>query len=161
MIFVNAPKYLNQVNCYYENGRVRAQLLWLKILLLEGRHVSAPLLGHHQVTKTILRGNYVGGRVTVRVILQRDLFVTFVTKMSRIIAKHLPIKVLNLMSTKIYKLQLTSIIHIYIKITFCVMNVQSLTKLLKPTPYNQKSLYNHSLILKLIINYVIDELNKK
>jgi hypothetical protein len=79
----------------------------------------------------------VGGRVTVRVILQRDLFVTFVAKISRVIAKHLPIKLLNLMSTKIYTLQLTSIIPIYIKITFCVMNVQSLPKLLKPTPYNQ------------------------
>jgi hypothetical protein len=54
---------------YYENGRARAQLFWFKILLLEGRHVSAPLLGHHQVTKNILGGNYVGGRVTVRVIL--------------------------------------------------------------------------------------------
>jgi hypothetical protein len=86
---------------YYENGRVRAQLFWLKILLLEGRHVSAPLLGQHQVTKNILRGNYVGGRVTVRVILQRDLVVTFVAKISRVIAKHLPIKVLNLMTTKI------------------------------------------------------------
>jgi hypothetical protein len=114
---------------YYENGRVRAQLFWLKILLLEGRHVSAPQLGHHQVTKNIFRGNYVGGRVTVRVILQRDFVVKFVAKISRVIAKHLPIKVLNLMSIKIYKLQLTSIIHIYVKITLCVMNVQSLTKL--------------------------------
>jgi hypothetical protein len=67
-------------NIYYENGTVRAQLFLLKILLLEGRHVSAPLLGHHQVTKNILRGNYVGGRVTVRDILQRDLVVTFVAK---------------------------------------------------------------------------------
>jgi hypothetical protein len=58
----------------------------------------------------------VGGRVTVRVILQRDLVVTFVAKISRVTAKHLPIKVLNLMSTEIYKLQLASIIHIYIKI---------------------------------------------
>jgi hypothetical protein len=138
-------------NNYCENGRVRAQLFWLKILLLEGRHISAPLLGHYQVTKNTLRGNYVGGRVTVRVILQRHLFVTFVAKISRVIAKHLPIKVLSLMSTKIYTLQLTSIIHIYIKITLCVMNVQSLTNLLKQTPYNKKSLYNHSLILKLII----------
>jgi hypothetical protein len=56
----------------------------------------------------------VGGRVTVRVTLQRDLVVTFVAKVSRVIAKHLPIKVLNLMSTKIYTLQLTNIIHIYI-----------------------------------------------
>jgi hypothetical protein len=79
----------------------------------------------------------VGGRVTVRVILQRDLVVTFVAKISRVIAKHPPIKVLNIMSTKIYKLQLTSIICIYIKITLRVMNVQSLTKLLKPTPHNQ------------------------
>jgi hypothetical protein len=63
----------------------------------------------------------VGGRVTVRVILQRDHVVTFVAKISRVIAKHLPIKVLNFMSTKIYTLQLTSIIHIYIKITLCVM----------------------------------------
>jgi 2C-methyl-D-erythritol 2,4-cyclodiphosphate synthase len=62
---------------------------WLKILLLEGRHVSAPLLGHHQVTKNIFKGNYVGGRVTVRVILQRDLVVTFVAKISRVIAKML------------------------------------------------------------------------
>jgi hypothetical protein len=83
---------------------VRAQLFWLKILLLEGRHVSAPLLGHHQVTRNILKGNYWGGRVTVRVILQRDLVVTFVAKICRVIAKHLPIKVLNLMSTKIYTL---------------------------------------------------------
>jgi hypothetical protein len=50
-------------NNYCENWRVRAQLFWLQILLLEGRHVSAPLLGHHQVTKNILRGNYGGGRV--------------------------------------------------------------------------------------------------
>jgi hypothetical protein len=83
-------------NNYYENGRVRAQLFWLKILVWEGQHVSAPLLGHHQVTKNILRGNYVGGRIAVRVILQRDLFVTFVAKISRVIAKHPPIKVLNL-----------------------------------------------------------------
>jgi hypothetical protein len=76
---------------YYENGRVRVKLFWLKILLLEGRHVSAPLLGHHQVTRNILKGNYGGGRVTVRVILQRDLFFTFVAKISRVIAKHLPI----------------------------------------------------------------------
>jgi hypothetical protein len=62
-----APNF-NVLDNYYENGRVRTQLFWLKILLLEGRHVSAPLLGHHQVTKNILRGNYVGGRVTVRVI---------------------------------------------------------------------------------------------
>jgi hypothetical protein len=41
----------------------------------------------------------VGGRVTVRVILQRDLVVTFVAKISRVIAKHLPIEVLNLMSS--------------------------------------------------------------
>jgi hypothetical protein len=106
-------------NNYYENGRVRAQLFWLKILLLEGRHVSAPLLGHHQVTRNILKGYYGGGRVTVRVILQRDLVVTFVAKISRVIAKHLPIKVLKLMSAKIYILYLTSIIHIYIKITLC------------------------------------------
>jgi hypothetical protein len=66
---------------YCENGWVRAQLFWLKILLLEEQHVSAPLLGHHQVTKNILRGNYVGGRVTVHVILERDLFLTFVAKM--------------------------------------------------------------------------------
>jgi hypothetical protein len=56
-------------NNYYENGRVRAQLFWLKILLLEGRHVSAQLLGHHQVTKNILKGNYVGGRVTLTYLL--------------------------------------------------------------------------------------------
>jgi hypothetical protein len=48
-----------------------------------------PLLGHHQVTKNILRGNYGGGRVTVRVILRRDLVVTFVAKISRVITKHL------------------------------------------------------------------------
>jgi hypothetical protein len=59
----------------------------------------------------------VGGRVTVRVILQRDLVVTFVAKISRVTAKHLPIKVLNLMPTNVYKLQLTSIIRIYIKMT--------------------------------------------
>jgi hypothetical protein len=76
----------------------------VKILLLEGRHVSAPLLGHHQVAKNILKVNYGGGRVAVRVILQRDLVVTFVAKISRVIAKHLPIKVLNLMSTKMYTL---------------------------------------------------------
>jgi hypothetical protein len=94
------------IRCY-ENGRFGVQLFWLKILLLKGRHVSAPLPGHHQVTKNILKGNYGGGRVTVRVILQRDLVVTFVAKISRVIAKHLPITVLNLVSTKIYKLQLT------------------------------------------------------
>jgi hypothetical protein len=48
----------------------------------------------------------VAGRVTVSVILQRDLVVTFVAKISRVIAKHLPIKILNLLSTKIYTLQL-------------------------------------------------------
>jgi hypothetical protein len=72
---------------------------------MEGRHVSAPLLGHHQVSKNILRGDYVGGRVTVHVIMQRDLVVTFVAKNPRVFAKHLTIKVLNLMSTKIYKLK--------------------------------------------------------
>jgi hypothetical protein len=73
--------------------------------LLEGRHVSAPLLGHHQVTNNILRGNYVGGRVTVRVIMQRDLVATFVAKNPTVFAKHLTIKVLNYMSTKIYQLK--------------------------------------------------------
>jgi hypothetical protein len=58
-----------------------------------------PLLGHHQVTRNILKGNYVGGRVTVRVILQRDLVVTFVAKISRVIAKHLPI---NLLAPEFY-----------------------------------------------------------
>jgi hypothetical protein len=48
----------------------------------------------------------VGGTVTVRVILQRDLVVTFVVKIPRVYAKHLTIKVQNLMSTKIYKLNL-------------------------------------------------------
>jgi hypothetical protein len=70
---------------------------WLRLLLLEGRHVSAPLLNHHQVTKNILKGNYVGGRVTVRVILQRYLVVTYVAEISKVMAKHLPIKVPNLM----------------------------------------------------------------
>jgi hypothetical protein len=80
-------------NYYYENGRVTAQLFWLKILILEGRNVLAALLGHHQVTRNILKGNYGGGRVTVRVILQRDLVVIFVAKISRVIVKHLPINV--------------------------------------------------------------------
>jgi hypothetical protein len=74
--------------------------------LLERRHVSAPLLGHHQVSKIILRGNYVGGRVTVHVIKQRDLVITFVAKIPRVFTKHLTIKVQNLLSTKIYKLNL-------------------------------------------------------
>jgi hypothetical protein len=60
----------------------------LKKPVLEGRHVSAPLLGHHQVSKNILRGNYVGGRVTVRVIMQRDLVVTFVAKIPTVFAKY-------------------------------------------------------------------------
>jgi hypothetical protein len=51
----------------------------------------------------------VGGRVTVHIILQRDLVVTFVAKISGVIAKHLPIKLLNLMSTKIYKLVICSL----------------------------------------------------
>jgi hypothetical protein len=59
----------------------------VKKTLLEGRHVSAPLLGHHQISKNILRGNYVGGRVTVHVIMQRDLVVTFVAKNPRVFAK--------------------------------------------------------------------------
>jgi hypothetical protein len=54
----------------------------------------------------MLRENYEGGRVTVRVIKQRDLVVTFVAKIPRVIAKHRTIKVPNLMSTKIYKLKL-------------------------------------------------------
>jgi hypothetical protein len=108
--------------CYYENGRVRAQLFWLKILLLEGLHVSTPLLGHHQVTKYILKGNYGGGRVTVRVILQRELVVTFVAKISTVIANHLPTEVLNLMSTKIYTL-LTQQCIFTSRITLCVMIV--------------------------------------
>jgi hypothetical protein len=82
----------------------------------------------------------VDGRVTVRAILQRDLFVTFVAKISRVIAKHLAIKVLKLMSTKIYTLQLTSIIHIYIKITLCVMSVRLLPKLLKRWTVNPEGL---------------------
>jgi hypothetical protein len=59
--------------------------LRLKKPLLEGRHISAPLLGHHQVSKNILRGKYVGGRVTVHVILQRDLVVTSVAKIPKVI----------------------------------------------------------------------------
>jgi hypothetical protein len=41
----------------------------------------------------------------VHVIIQRDLVVTFVAKNPRVFAKHLTIKVLNLMLTKIYKLK--------------------------------------------------------
>jgi hypothetical protein len=55
--------------------------------LLEGRRVSALLLGHHQVSKNILRGNYVDGRVTVHVIFQRDLVVTFVANIPKVICQ--------------------------------------------------------------------------
>jgi hypothetical protein len=79
----------------------------------------------------------VGGNITVRAILQRELVVIFVAKISRVIAKHFPIEVLNLMSTKIYTLQLTLQYIFTSRITLCVMNVHPLTKLLKPTPYNQ------------------------
>jgi hypothetical protein len=67
---------MNSPGTYYENGRVRAQLFWLRILLLEGRHVLAPLLGHHQVTKNILRGNYVVG-------ITLEILATNVTTRSR------------------------------------------------------------------------------
>jgi hypothetical protein len=87
-------------NNYCENGKVRAQLFWLRLLLLEGRHVSAPLLGHPKVTKNILKVNYVCGNITVRVILQRYLVVTFVAEMSKVMA----IKVPNLMFNPIYTL---------------------------------------------------------
>jgi hypothetical protein len=52
----SAPKY--EINLYYENGRVRTQLFWLKILLLEGRHVSAPSSGHKEYLKRKLYGWY-------------------------------------------------------------------------------------------------------
>jgi hypothetical protein len=58
---------------YFVNGIVRAQLTLVKKKpLLEERHVSAPLLGHYQVSKNVLRGSHitVGGKVTVRAIFQ-------------------------------------------------------------------------------------------
>jgi hypothetical protein len=36
------------------NGRVRAQLSLVEKPLLGGRHVSAPMLGHHQVLEKYL-----------------------------------------------------------------------------------------------------------
>jgi hypothetical protein len=47
-------------------------------LVLGGRYVSAPMLRHHQVSKKYFKGNYadIGGQVTVRAKLQRDLVVT-------------------------------------------------------------------------------------
>jgi hypothetical protein len=55
--------------------------------LLEGRHVSAPLLGHHQVSKNVLRGNYVtvDGKVTVHAIFQRNFVVTYVAEIPKVI----------------------------------------------------------------------------
>jgi hypothetical protein len=69
------------------NGIVGAQLTLVKKPLLEGRHVSARLLGHHQVSKNVLRGSYVtvGGKVTVHAIFQRDLVVTYVAKIPKVI----------------------------------------------------------------------------
>jgi hypothetical protein len=69
------------------NGIVRAHLTLVKKSLLEGRHVSAPLLGLHQVTKNVSRGSYVTlcGKVTVHAIFQRDLVVTYVAKIPKVI----------------------------------------------------------------------------
>jgi hypothetical protein len=67
------------------NGTVRAQLTLVKKPLLEGRRVSAPLLGHHQISENVLRGSYVtvGGKVTVHAIFQRNLVVTYVAKIPK------------------------------------------------------------------------------
>jgi hypothetical protein len=69
------------------NGIVRAERTLFKKPLLQGRHVSAPLLGHHQFSKNVLRGSHVtvGGKVTVHAIFQRDLVVTYVAEIPKVI----------------------------------------------------------------------------
>jgi hypothetical protein len=58
-----------------------------------GRTCFGPTAGPSSGHKEYLEGNYVGGNITVRVILQRYLVVTYVAEISKVMA----IKVSNLM----------------------------------------------------------------